>query len=102
MANTDPATVDFAPAMTREQVFESEAKHTNDAWRVSRRVAMLTLTRSRDELLDGYAKMGDDVLIEMIECVDEYYLHMKAGAELAQAALARLLCVASAINEAEA
>lgn len=91
------AALDFEPLMTRDQLRESEAEY-NETWGVKRRITMLALTLSRSEFLENHRASGNEpeVLLDMIDHVDEYRTHLKAGLELAEAARARLLIVSAA------
>lgn len=101
---TELAAINFEPLLTESQVFESEAKY-NETWGVKRRITMMSLARSRDQLLSGCEgnEEGAEVLLDMIEHIRDYRTHLEAAVELAEAAMARLLCVASkAINAQDA
>ena len=96
----DIAATSFEPAMTKEQVLAAEAKYEK-TWGYSRRIAMMTLTRTREELIDGFADDPefDQALMEMLDHIEHYENHLKAGAEMAGAAIARLACVMAARAE---
>ena len=94
------APIDFAAALTWEQVEQHEARTDIG---VQRRLTLATLTRSGPELLAGFS--GDDetgeTLIAAVEQIGEHRDYLKACVELADAAYARLLIVADAIIHAE-
>ena len=88
---------DFAPLMLHEQVaeFEAEYEHT---WGSKRRMAMTVLTQSRSELTNGFGQDSSDpaTLLDLVNDIKEYADHLAGGAQLANAAIARLLLVAGA------
>ena len=98
----DIAAISFEPVMTKDEVFAAEARYEK-TWGLSRRIAMMTLTRTREELIDGFADDPefDQTLMEMIDHIEHYENHLKAGAEMAGAAIARLACVMAARGEIE-
>lgn len=94
---TGEAELDFQPAMTPAEVFSAEAEY-NETWGVKRRIAMVTLTKSRAELTACFLSVdkGVDAMFSMIEEITELRDHLKAGASLAESAIARLLIAGQA------
>jgi hypothetical protein len=89
--------IDFDAVLTNEEFQEYEATQ-NETWGVNRRIAMITLARSKAQLVGGFGKAGNtDALLEMIERVQDWSDHLKASIEMAEMASARLMAVASAI-----
>ncbi len=90
--------VTFDSVLTDEQVEEFEK--AQQEWGPKRRCALITLARTRQQLVDGFGSGdGPDVLLEMIGHVSDYEKHCKALAELAATAVARLMAVAAATIE---
>lgn len=88
----------FDSVLTDQQVEAFDAAQTE--WVQSRRCALITLARTRQQLVDGFGSGdGPDVLLEMIGHVSDYEKHCKALAELAATAVARLMAVAAATIE---
>ena len=91
--------VDFAAVLTDAQINDYEATQAR-VWGIKRRVTLLALARSRQQLVDGFGKAnGPDTLLEIIEHVSDWEKHCKANAAMASTAVARLICAASAILE---
>lgn len=97
----------FEPAFTEEQVYKAEDEY-NTTWGIKRRIMMLVLSKSGKSMADMLESMlSEDETAEayfsMIEQLNDYEKHLKAGIELAQAATARLLMVAQHVagNEVE-
>ncbi len=88
------ANTDFEPLMSQGRVFAIEAAYEK-TWGVKRRLVLSVLARSRAQLLQGFARPDDDAndLLELIDHIDEYRVHLKAALELAESANARILCV---------
>lgn len=94
----EPGKVTFDSVLTDQQVEEFEAAQTKRG--VQRRVTLITLTRTKKQLVDGFCSDADhDVLLETIGHVSDYEKHCKALAELAATAVARLMAVAAATIE---
>jgi len=92
---------DFEAVFTKAQVLSFEETH-NETWGVNRRLMMMTLARSSDQLLAGFADSAEDngdVLFALIGQISDYSEHLKYGVELAEAAVARLLMVGQFIAE---
>lgn len=90
--------VTFDSVLTDQQVEEFESAQTE--WGPKRRCALITLARTRQQLVDGFGSgEGPDVLLEMIGHVSDYEKHCKALAEMAATAVARLMAVAAATIE---
>lgn len=90
------AAVDFAPAFTSADVDEKEKTYETD-WRVDRRVMLLMLTRTRQQLIDFASESdeGMDATLEAIKRLTVYRDHLNAMRELCEAAMARLFCAAA-------
>lgn len=85
--------LNFEPALTMEQVQKHES---NNDINVRRRMVMLCLTKSGQELYDGLIKDEDgELLVELMEQTSEYISYLKAALELAESVEARLYIVAS-------
>lgn len=93
------ARLNFEPLLTREEVDDYE-KTQNATWGVKRRIALAALTRSRDQLRDGFC-MGDspELLPQAIVEISEWETHCKHNAELASTAVARLIAAYTAFAE---
>ena len=90
--------ITFDSLITDQQVDEFESAQTQ--WVASRRLMLVTLARTRQQLVDGFGSGdGPDVLLEMIGNVSDYEKHCKALAGMAASAVARLMAVASATIE---
>ncbi len=90
--------ITFDSVLTDEDVEKFEAQQPE--WGPKRRVALITLARTRQQLVDGFGSgEGPDVLLEMIGHVSDYEKHCKALAEMAATAVARLMAVAAATIE---
>lgn len=88
---------DFDAVLTLEQV-ERYENDQRDVWSVARRIAMATLTRSKDELVGGFGHgLMPDELLDIIDRVGELKSVLQAQQELMSIAQARLMCVASVI-----
>ena len=92
----------FEAMFTQEQVYKIEAKY-NETHGVSKRLMMMTLTKSHDELFKMVTDMLEDdsksdAYFDLIAQIDEYKKHLEAGVEIAQAALARLMLVGDEIT----
>lgn len=97
-AKAKPALINFAPALTWEQIENHEARTDIG---VQRRLTLATLTKSGPELLAGFCAADDngDTLIAAVEQIGAHRDYLKACVELADAAYARLLIVADAIDK---
>lgn len=85
----------FDAAFTLEQV-ESIESNYNARWRFKRRLMMAILSRSSQELLDGFpelAKNNGEAYFEVIDQLEDYLDHLKSAVQLAESSLARLLLV---------
>ena len=90
--------ITFDSVLTDKQVQELEASQTK--WGPTRRCALITLARTRQQLVDGFGSgEGQDALLEIIGHVSDYEKHCKALAEMAATAVARLMAVAAATIE---
>ena len=91
----------FEPVFTKEQGMSFEAAY-NGTWGVNRRLMMMTLASSSEQLITAFADSvedNDDTLITLIDQISNYGEHLKSGMELAEAAVARLLMVGQFIAE---
>ena len=87
----------FTPALTWQQVEEHE---TRTDIGIHRRIMLATLTRSSQELLDGFADdETGDVLFSAVEQITAHRDYLTACIELADAAIARLFLTANALIE---
>lgn len=92
------ASLKFDPALTLEQVQEGERKAQE--WGVTRRLAMLSLTKSADELRKSLADEETAVaFLEVAEGISAYLDWRKAESELLEAAHARVLGALSSVYE---
>ena len=91
----------FEPVFTQEQVLSFEAAN-NETWGVNRRLMMMALARSSEQLTAAFADSAEDngdTLFALIDQISDYGEHLKSGVELAEAAVARLLMVGQFIAE---
>lgn len=98
--------INFHPVFTKEQVFKAEEEY-NSTWGVKSRIMMMVLSQSGQNLVDNLTSMlaDDDAAeeyFEMIRYIEDYEQHLKAGIELTQSAIARLLMVAQYVAGDEA
>jgi hypothetical protein len=87
----------FGPALTFDQVQAHEARTDIS---LHRRVSLAILTRGGQELLKGFGSDAD-TLLETIDLVTAHRDHMQSSLKLADAALARLLIVGTAMAKGE-
>jgi hypothetical protein len=95
--------VEFDAVFTEKDVFKIEGEY-NTTWGVSRRIMMMVLSKSSADLSNIFKSIiADDdtgrVYFEMLEQIDDYKEHLKSGMELADAAAARLLMVATQVED---
>lgn len=86
--------LDFEAIFSEEQMRKSESEY-NSTWGTKRRLMTITLTKSSNQLLEGFKE--DDSLehiIALAEQVEEFKKHLEAGIQLAECAMARLESVA--------
>lgn len=95
---TQPDNSDFSfeAIFTGEQVREMEENH-NETWGVNRRLTMITLSRSKDQLKEGFLTAGEEVLVSAFDRIEDYKKYLNSSIELADAAMARLAIVAETI-----
>tara|TARA_R110001592_G_scaffold363340_1_gene684387 strand:- start:7504 stop:7818 length:315 start_codon:yes stop_codon:yes gene_type:complete len=87
---------DFEPLLSVEQVEEQEP----DSWGPSRRMMLITLTKSGKQLLDSCQMPdGGDMAADMVDMLDAYKVQLEALMEMTEAARSRLLVVANAAIE---
>ena len=91
---------DFPAVATKADIDESE-RYYDEMWGIRRRVMLISLSRSRAELLEGFTANDDgpDVLLSMVEEINIYIGHLDDMRKVADTAVARLLCVGHAIIE---
>lgn len=90
-----PAPYAFTPALTWQQVEEHESRTDIG---VNRRIMLATLTRSSQELIDGFSE-NSDALFSAVEQITAHRDYLTACIELADAAIARLFLTANALIE---
>lgn len=97
------ATVQFDAIFSEDDVRAQEAEY-NETWGARRRMMLITLARSRTELLNGFGATEDgaDTALDLAETLQDYKKHLEAGVELAETARTRLLCIAAAVSEGTA
>ena len=79
----------------------SEFEHNIGNVNVRRRATMLTLTKSKDELVKGLMD-NPECFVALFEEVSTYVEHMKGGLALAECAQARLISVGMVLTGEEA
>lgn len=88
---------DFEAVLSEQQVEEYE-RTQNTHWGARRRMALVSLLRNKQQLVDGFGEGdGPDALLDMIEDISDWQNHLKSQLELAEMAVARLAVVSSAI-----
>ena len=91
----------FDAAFTLEQV-ESIESNYNARWRFKRRLMMAILSRSSQELLDGFpelAKNNGEAYFEVIDQLEDYLDHLKSAVQLAESSLYRLVFVGEYLTQ---
>ncbi len=83
----------FEPMLTSQQAEEGERDENSRG--IFRRVSLITLTKSSEELAK-IAREDPDAFMAMVQFVVDHHEHAKANLELAEAALSRLLSVGEA------
>ena len=95
----------FKPVFTKEQVYEIEAAY-NESWGARRRVTMIVMTITVNQLIEGVEDLikenNGDAFMDWVDDIKAYQAHLKAGIELTEASIARLLWVAQYVVESEA
>lgn len=88
----------FDALLTQPEVTAYEASTANQ-WGTSRRIALVSLTRSKAELVAGFSQgdNGPELLMEMVEQVYAWRDHLKNHIELAGMASARLIVACSTL-----
>lgn len=99
----EAAHLEFQAVLTPDQVQDYEATQ-HETWGPRRRMTLISLTRSKAELLAGFAQgeNGADVLMDMIDEVHTWRDHLIATADLAETASARLIITCSALLQTNA
>jgi len=103
--NDQPATLEsvaafsFEAAIDDNQVKEMEKQAQNKNHGITRRVALIALSRSKMQLIAGFGKDDEtrELLGDTIENIEHYIAHLKGVVEVMEAAQARLFCVAGTI-----
>ena len=90
--------IEFQAAMTLEQVENSE-RNRKESHDVARRVTLLTLTKSKDELATGIIEAGAEAVEEWLGQIEQFQSDLKVLNEMADAAYARLLVAGEAASE---
>lgn len=96
--------LDFPADMTMQQLADGEVGY-DELWGPKRRLALISLARSKAELVDGFSKSdnGPEVLMDMIEHVQDWMQHLQACIAIGESAHARLsVTCATVIKQAEA
>lgn len=91
----------FDAAFTLEQV-ESIESNYNARWCFKRRLMMAILSRSSQELLDGFpelAKNNGEAYFEVIDQLEDYLDHLKSAVQLAESSLNRLVFVGEYLTQ---
>lgn len=91
----------FDAAFTLEQV-ESIESNYNARWRFKRRLMMAILSKSSQELLDGFpelAKNNGEAYFEVIDQLEDYLDHLKSAVQLAESSLYRLVFVGEYLTQ---
>ncbi len=91
----------FDAAFTLEQV-ESIESNYNARWGFKRRLMMAILSKSSQELMDGFpelAKNNGEAYFEVIDQLEDYLDHLKSAAELAESSLNRLVFVGEYLTQ---
>ena len=92
---------DFLAVMTQKEIEEYENTQ-NESWGVKRRLAFITMARSKTQLVEGFGHDGGpDSLLNLIDEISDWSTHMKGHIEMAESACARLMIVASALIYSE-
>lgn len=87
--------MDFGPALTEDEVTAIEA--AAESFGVNRRIAIITLARSKAQLVAGFVA-DPDVGEGLLDSVIELQRHAKKLTEIAETALARLTIAALAVG----
>lgn len=94
---TDQA-INFEAVMTMEQLAESETR-LKKSHGTGRRLALLTMTKSKDELTKAISDMDDETFEAWIDQIEQFQGDLKALQEMADAALARIIVAGEAAVE---
>ena len=87
----------FEAVFTDEQVEQIEKEQRE--WGVNRRIMLAFLSRSGEQLVANAGDNREDTFEKMRDFITEYRDHLKAGVELADCALARLLALSLHFEE---
>ena len=93
----------FKPVFTKKKSEEIEsAYYTN--WTFHRKVMMRVLSRSSEQLMEDFKDVekeeeAGEAFLEILKVIESYQTRLKAGVELSESALARLLAVGEQIVE---
>lgn len=93
----------FAPVFSEDQVSSFEDDCQN--WGVSRPITMATLTRSSEQLVEGFTAMiaenDGEAFVSLLDQISGYREHLNEMAQLAETAYARLILVGEYVTEGE-
>lgn len=90
--------INFEAVMTMEQLAESETR-LKESHGTGRRLALLTLTRSKDELAKAISKMDNEAFDAWVDQIEQFQGDLKALQEVADTALARIIVAGQAAVE---
>ena len=92
---TELAQMNFDAALTQERV--SEMEKVAQEWGVERRMMLITLARSRDQLLESFRNDPDSIM-DIHDRLHSYEKHLSAALDMVKAAQRRALAVAATIH----
>lgn len=89
------AQIEFSAEIADKQVVEMDKQA--EEWGVERRIMLITLSRSRDQLLQGFRNDPDSIM-DIHDRLHSYEKHLSAALDMVKAAQLRALAVAAAIH----
>ena len=92
-----PPFIEFNAALTKDELFNGEK--AAESWRVTRRCALITLTRGSAQQLEFMDAETADALIGALDSLSEYLKWRERDTELLKAAQARMLMVLQTYSE---
>lgn len=100
-----PKCPDFEPVLSLELVNKLESQY-NETWGITRRMMLLTLTHSGEQLVQGLVIPSDlsvaySELAYIIEAIDAYCKHLSASLDLAETARARLIAAGKFLSSTQ-